>query len=121
MRVARWFAPFKVPVMVAVTFEDTGIVFTVKVAVVAPASTVTDGGTVTPPLFELSATTTPPVGAGPLNVAVPVVGFPPYTVEGLSDIPMSAVGLIVKVADWVPTSVPLIVTVVTAKTGTVLT
>lgn len=46
---------------------------TVKVAEVAPAGTVTDVGTVaTAVLLEVSVTTVPPVGAGPVRVTVPL-------------------------------------------------
>ena len=55
-----------------------------KVAVVAPATTVTEAGTWAAAVFELvSATTAPPVGAGPLRVTVPVEDTPPSTVVGL--------------------------------------
>jgi hypothetical protein len=63
----------------------TVLVVTVKVAVVAPAATVTLEGTVaTLVLLLLRVTTAPPVGAGPLMVTVPVEGLPPFTVVGLS-------------------------------------
>jgi hypothetical protein len=64
--------------------DDTGLVAAVKVAVVAPATTVTEAGTWAAAVFELvSATTAPPVGAGPLRVTVPVEDTPPSTVVGL--------------------------------------
>lgn len=60
-------------------------VFTVKVALVAPAATVTLEGTLAAPVLLLeSMTCTPPAGAGPLSVTVPVEELPPVTVEGLS-------------------------------------
>ena len=57
---------------------DTGLVVAENVALVAPAATVTLAGTVAADvlLFD-KVTTAPPVGAGPLNVAVPVELFPP--------------------------------------------
>jgi hypothetical protein len=52
-------------------------------ALLAPAGTVTDGGTVAG-LTADSCTTAPPVGAAPLNVTVPVDEPPAFTVDGLS-------------------------------------
>jgi hypothetical protein len=61
-------------------------VFTVKVALVAPAGTVTLEGTVAAPVLLLeSRTCAPPAGAGPLSVTVPVEDCaPPTTLVGLS-------------------------------------
>jgi hypothetical protein len=64
----------------------TALVFRVKIALVAPAGTGTLGGTLATDgsLLE-SVTCASPAGAGPLNVTVPVEGFPPVTVVGFSD------------------------------------
>jgi len=60
-------------------------VFTVKVALVAPAGTVTLEGTVAARLLLESRTCAPPAGAGPLSVAVPVEDCaPPTTLVGFS-------------------------------------
>jgi hypothetical protein len=65
----------------------TVLVLTVKVALVAPAATVTLGGTVAAAVLPLEReTAAPPVGAGPLRVTVPVEGDPPVTLMGLSAI-----------------------------------
>ena len=64
----------------------TALVPTVKVALVAPATTVTLDGTVAALLLLLESTTTAPLaGAAPLNVTVPVEEFPPVTVAGFSE------------------------------------
>ena len=65
----------------------TALVLTVKDALVAPAATVTLEGTLAAVVLLLeSATCAPPVGAGPLNVTVPVEEFPPVTLVGFSEI-----------------------------------
>ena len=68
----------------------TGLVVTVKVAVVAPAATVTDAGTWAAAVFELvRATVAPPVGAAPSKITVPVDVPPPSTEVGFTDTPVS--------------------------------
>lgn len=57
----------------------TGVVDTLNVADVEPAGTVTVAGTVADALFEDIVQTTPPVGAGLLNVTVPTGALPPTT------------------------------------------
>lgn len=58
---------------------------TVNNAVVAPAATVTLEGTLAAVVLLLeNVTCTPPVGAGPLSVTVPVEEFPPVTLIGFS-------------------------------------
>src|SRR3954467_12831472 len=53
-------------------------------------------------LLAESATTTPPAGAVPFNVAVPVRAVPPVTVFGVSVRDPSTAGLIVSAAVCVP-------------------
>jgi len=63
----------------------TAVVFTVNVALLAPAATVTVAGTVAVDVLPLEREmTAPPVGAGPLSVTVPVEGDPPVTLVGFS-------------------------------------
>ena len=64
----------------------TAVVFTVNVALLAPAATVTVAGTVAAAVLPLiRETTAPPVGAGPLSVTVPVEDCaPPVTLVGFS-------------------------------------
>jgi hypothetical protein len=60
------------------------LVFTVNVALVPPAATVTLVGTVAADALLESETAAPLLGAGPLRVTAPVVGEPPLTLLGLS-------------------------------------
>jgi hypothetical protein len=71
-------------VIVTVVEVTTRLVFTVKVALVAPAGTVTLEGTEAAPLLLESATCAPPAGAGPFSVTLPVEfpSGPPITVLG---------------------------------------
>ena len=83
LREAVRVTPFPVAEMVAVVEKITLRVLIVKVAVVAPAGMVMLAGTVAADLLLESVTTTPPVGARPVRVTVPVEEeFPPTTVVG---------------------------------------
>ena len=63
--------------MFASVDDATGLVVTPKVPVVAPAATVTVAGTTAAALSLANAITTPPIGAAPLIVTVPVDPVPP--------------------------------------------
>ena len=73
---------FSVALIAELVLAATGFVETEKVAVVAPLCTVTEVGTVTDVLAELSVTTLPPDGAFAEMVTVPVDEEPPTTDEG---------------------------------------
>jgi hypothetical protein len=70
--------------MVTEVDTATALVLIVKVALAAPARTVTLEGILAAALLLESTTWAPPVGAGPLSVTVPVEELPPVTLEGLS-------------------------------------
>jgi hypothetical protein len=72
--------------MVTAVDAVTALVLTVKVALVAPAATVTLAGTLAAAVLLLESVTSAPAdGAGPLNVTVPVEDcVPPITLVGLS-------------------------------------
>jgi hypothetical protein len=73
-------APPKDEEMVTCVDVLTALLFTGKVAPMAPAATVTLEGTVATVVLLLeSATCTPPEGAGPLRVTVPEEEVPPVT------------------------------------------
>ena len=77
--------------MVTAVDAATALVLTVKVALVAPARTVTVEGTLAAAVLLLERVTcAPPAGAGPLSVTVPVEEFPPVTLAGLKIIEESA-------------------------------
>lgn len=108
--------------IVAVAVVDTDVVVTVKVAVVAPARTVTLAGTVALALSEVRLTTIPPGPAAPVRVTVPVEEFPPTNVVGERAMLVSVAALTVSVAVCVaPLSVPVIVTVAVVDTAVVVT
>ena len=103
VRVAVLLTP-NVAVMTVVDVEPTPKVVTVKVAEVAPASTVTLAGTVAAAvLLLLSETETPPVGAAVTNRTVPVELLPPTRLVGLRDTEdTEAAGFTVSVAPAAP-------------------
>lgn len=68
--------------IVAMTELPTAVVLMLKMAVVAPAATVTVDCTVAFVLFEERLIPTPPVAAGPDKVTVPVALLPPTTDAG---------------------------------------
>ena len=80
--------------------DATAEVVIVKVAVVAPAATVTlAGACAAAVLLLVKATTAPPAGAAAAKVTVPVDNVPPITEAGLSvtvlSEPVSTVRLVV--------------------------
>ena len=71
--------------IVAEVDMKTAEVLTVKVALLAPAGTITLEGTLAAPLLLERNTCAPPAGAGALRVTVPVEDSrPPTTLEGFS-------------------------------------
>ena len=70
--------------MLAAVEKRTTYVFTVNVALLAPAGTVTLEGTVAALLSLKSPTCAPPAGAGALKVTVPVEVCPPLTLVGFN-------------------------------------
>jgi hypothetical protein len=101
---------------------DTGSVVTTKVAVLAPAATVTVAGTVAALLVVVNDTTSA-AAVTPFKVIVPVDVFPPIKVLGLKVTELRAGGFTVKVADVLDTPLydPETVPVVAALTGVVVT
>jgi hypothetical protein len=70
--------------MTTVVLDGTDWVVTMKVALVAPAGTVTLAGTVATAVSPLDeVTVAPPEGAGALRVTVPAKLVPPWTLAGL--------------------------------------
>src|SRR5271167_2252662 len=94
--------PLKVAEMVADAVLATAVVVTVKVAVVAPAATVTLAGTVAAALLLDKVTDSPPVGAALPKVTVPVDEVPPVTEVGFSVTDDTTGGFTVNTAVLVP-------------------
>lgn len=84
--------------MVTAVEVVTATVVTVKLALLAPAATVTLAGVVEDALLSDSVTSAPPVGAGPFRVTVPTDELPPAAVGGFITNVASAVGLTVSTA-----------------------
>ena len=79
-------APLYVPVSVTLVFAPTALVLTLKLALLAPAATVTLAGTLATAVLLLeSVTNAPPEGAAAVKVAVPVAAAGPTTLLGLTD------------------------------------
>jgi hypothetical protein len=107
--------------MVTVDWKRTGSVDIEKLALVDPAAIVTLAGTLATKMLLLErATTAPSLGAGPLNVTVPVAELPPVTLEGFSFSEASTGGTTVSEADCVtPPKTAEIVTDVAVATAPV--
>jgi hypothetical protein len=89
----------RLPVIVTLVFAVTGLLVTVKVAVVAPAATVTVAGTVVSVVLLVDrVTVAPPVGAGPVKVTVPVDDVPPITDVGLRVTELRVAAVTIRVA-----------------------
>src|ERR1700674_6140949 len=102
------------------------MVVNLKVAVVAPARTVTLAGTVAAGESLESATTAPPTGAAPFSVTVPVeLVTPPTTLVGFSetDVTADAPGFTLNVAVAEPFNVDeaVMTTLVFALTARLVT
>ena len=85
------------PEIVTGVEEATGLVVMLKLAEVAPARTVTLGGTVAAGLLLDRVMVAPPVGAAAFRVTVPVEAVPPVTLVGLTLTPETDGGLTVRV------------------------
>ena len=77
-----WTVPSVAPI-VACAVVETAFVVMEKVAEDWPADTETEAGTVAAALFDVSMTASPPVGAAPVSLTVPVELVPPVTDVGL--------------------------------------
>lgn len=113
--------PAYVPVIVTERTDDTAVVVTVNVAVVAPPATVTLAGTCAALVSLLDRLTAAPVdGAAELSVTVPVELTPPCTLAGFNVTDAMPGGVTVNVVLTVPFRVALMLTCVEVPTGTVV-
>jgi len=111
--------------MVAIVDAVTEVVVMEKVALVAPAATVTLAGAAATVLLLESVTLNPPAGAADVNVTVPCADAPPVTLVGLTATADSEAGggggVTVSVAVLVaPPKAPVTVTGVEAATALVV-
>jgi hypothetical protein len=120
VRVAVCESP-KSPVIVTETTAPTALVFTAKLAVVAPAATVTLAATVASALSLDRVTTAPSAGAALLRVTVPVEEDPPVTLAGATETLESTGGLIAKAVVCGPLKLAVMVAEVVVPTAVVLT
>jgi hypothetical protein len=81
---AVWVTPAKDAEMMTEVEAVTGEVLTLKTAVAAPDGKVTLPGTVATTVLLERETRAPPLGAGALNVRLPVEGDPPLTLVGFN-------------------------------------
>ena len=110
--------------MVTVVELATALVVTVKLAVVAPAATVTLpllGMAATAALLLDRYTTAPPAGAGPFRFTVPVEDVPPVTLVGLTATDETRGGITVSEAVWDPMYDAVMMTGVAIATALVVT
>ena len=77
-----------VPVTKTLVNTPTGLVGTRKVALIAPAGTVTVAGIAAQEQLLASVTTDPPAGAGSVKSTVRVETLPPTTLEGVKKSPL---------------------------------
>lgn len=112
--------PTAVPVTEILTdvTTPTGTVLIANVPDVAPPATLQDVTAAAVLLLD-SAIVIPALGAGPLNVSVPVDGLPPMTAAGLILMLTAAGAVMVSLADAVDSAV-VMVTVVSLRTGIVV-
>jgi hypothetical protein len=117
VRVVVLVTPPYTAVMVEEVDVATPLVVIVKVALVAPAATVTLAGTTAAAVLLLDkVTTAPPAGALPVRVTVPVELFPPTTDVGVLVRVESTGGFTTSVAVRLTPSVAVMVTEVPAVT-----
>jgi hypothetical protein len=115
---ADW--PPAAAVIATVLVVPTTCPVTVKVAVVAPAGTVTVAGTVAIVVSaEVRATDMPPVGAALPRVTVPLEVAPPLMVVGFRATAVTIGGLTVNVADCAPEEMDGVFAVATGSVVTV--
>lgn len=84
--------------MFAQLLTGTGDDLSLNVALICPDGTITVAGTVTPARSLNKRIFTPPFGAGPFRLTVPVLPAPPVTDKGFNMIPARFIGVKVRVA-----------------------
>jgi hypothetical protein len=106
-----------VAVTVTVVAVATGVLVTEKFALLWPLDTVTLDGRLVTALLSCRLTTTPPLGAGPVRVTVPVEVTPPTMAVGFNATDDKAGGLTVNVADALALYVAVMLAVVVVETA----
>lgn len=114
--------PLQLALNVTGVDEPTGCVVMLKIAVVAPCTTVTLAGTCAAPRLSLARVTTiPPAGAAEPRETVPVEPTPPVTTVGLASTLDNTGGLIVRLlVTTLPAQLAVMVAFVAPATAVVV-
>jgi hypothetical protein len=108
-------APWDATTVPAVS-ESTATDVAVKLAESAPSGTVTVAGTVIAGLLLTKSTVTPPAGAIPVNVTLPMVDAPPFSIVDIESVDNTGAATVMVLVMVVPLADAVVVTTVFVST-----